>query len=66
MVAIVEENEWLREIFDRRGRLSLVAQITTNLYTVPAFMDAAKATHDHVSFGILGDDLRAELQGVLR
>jgi hypothetical protein len=25
MVAIVEGNEWLREIFDGRGRLSLMA-----------------------------------------
>jgi hypothetical protein len=29
-------------------------------------VDAEKAPHDHISFGILGNDLQAELQGVLR
>jgi len=51
-------------IFDGRGRLSLAAWTTTNLHTVPAFMDAEKAPHGHISFGILGDDLQVELKSV--
>jgi len=66
MATIVEGNEWLCEIFDGQGRLSLVVQTTVNLHTVPAFMDTEKALHGHISFGILGDKLKAEFQGVLR
>jgi hypothetical protein len=29
-------------------------------------MDTEKALHGHISFGILGDDLKAEFQGVFR
>jgi len=29
-------------------------------------MDTEKALHGHISFGILGDKLKAEFQGVLR
>ncbi len=57
MAAIVEGSERLCEIFDGRSRLSLVARTIANLHTVLAFMDAEKAPHDHISFGILGDDL---------
>ncbi|CAM6021882.1 unnamed protein product [Sphagnum balticum] len=66
MVAIVEGSKRLCEIFDGRGRLSLVAQTIADLHTVPAFVDAEKAPHGHISFGILGDNLQAELQSVLR
>ncbi len=61
---IVEGNEWLREIFDGWGRLSIAGQTTIDLHTIPAFVDAKKASHDHISFGILGDNLQAELNGV--
>jgi hypothetical protein len=67
MATIVKGNEWLCEIFDGQGHLSLVAQTTadlqttTDLHTVSTFMDAKKALHDHISFGILGDDLQVEL-----
>ncbi len=66
MATIIEGSEWLREIFDGQGRLSFAAQITTDLHIVPAFMDVEKAPHGHISFGILGDNLQVELQGVLR
>jgi hypothetical protein len=66
MAVIVEGSEQIREIFDGQGCLSLAAQTIANLHTVPAFMDAEKAPHDHISFAILGDDLQAKLQGVLR
>ncbi|CAK9215083.1 unnamed protein product [Sphagnum troendelagicum] len=66
MATIVEGSERLREIFDGQGRFSLIAQTIANLHTIPTFVDAKKASHDHISFGILGDDLKAEVQGVLR
>jgi len=66
MATIFEGNERLCEIFDCRGHLSLAARITANLHNVLAFVDAEKAPHGHISFGFLGDDLQAELQGVLR
>ncbi len=66
MAMIVKGNEWLCEIFDGQGRLSLLARTIVNLHTVSAFMDAEKALHDHISFGILGDDLQVKLQGMLR
>jgi hypothetical protein len=65
MAAIVEGSEWLREIFDDQGRLSLMAQTIADLHIISAFMDAEKAPHGHISFGILGDDLQAELQSEL-
>jgi hypothetical protein len=57
MATIVEGSEWLCEIFDGRGCLSLAVQTTTDLHIVPAFVDTEKALHSHISFGILGDDL---------
>jgi hypothetical protein len=39
---------------------------TIDLHTVSTFVDAEKAPHGHISFGILGDDLQVEFQGVLR
>jgi len=35
---------------------------TADLHVVLAFVDAEKAPYGHISFGILGDDLQAELQ----
>jgi hypothetical protein len=66
MATIVEGKEWLCELFDGRGRLSLVARTTTNLHIVPTFVDAKKALHSHILFCILRDKLQAKLQGVLR
>ncbi len=66
MATIIEGSKWLCEIFDGQGRLSLVIRTSVNLHTVSAFMDIEKALHGHISFGILGDDLKAEFQGVLR
>jgi hypothetical protein len=66
MATIVKGSEELCEIFDGRSCLLLTAQTTTNPHTVLAVVDAKKASHNHVSFGILRDDLQAELQGVLR
>jgi hypothetical protein len=57
MLATVEGNGWLCEIFDGQDRLSLVARTTIDLHTVSAFVDVEKAPHNHISFGILGDDL---------
>jgi hypothetical protein len=57
MVVIVEGSERVREIFDDRGCFSLAAQTTTDLHTVPTFVDVEKAPHNHISFGILGNDL---------
>jgi len=51
--------------FDGWGRLSIAGQTTIDLHTFPAFVDAKKAPHDHISFGILGDNLQAELQSML-
>jgi len=39
---------------------------TIDLHTVSTFVDAEKAPHGHISFGILRDDLQVEFQGVLR
>ncbi len=64
-VAIVEGSERLREIFDGRGCLSLATQTTTNLHIVSTVVDVEKAPHGHISFGILGDNLQVELQGML-
>jgi hypothetical protein len=66
MAAIIEGNERLREIFDGGGRLSLAAQTTVDLHIISAFVDIEKAPQSHISFGILGVDLQAELQGMLR
>jgi hypothetical protein len=66
MVAIVERSERVHEIFDGRGRLLLVAQTTTDLHTIPTFVDVKKAPHSHISFGILGEDLQAKLKGMFR
>jgi hypothetical protein len=57
MTVIVERSEWLCEIFDGWGRLSLATQTIANLHIVPIFVDAEKAPHGHISYGILGDDL---------
>jgi hypothetical protein len=64
MVAIVEGSEWLCEIFDGQGHLSLTARTIIDLHIVMAFVDVEKALHGHISYGILGDNLQAELQGV--
>jgi hypothetical protein len=66
MATIVEGSKWLCEIFDGRGHLLLVAQTTTDLHIVPTFVDAGKALHGHISFGIVGNNLEAKLQGMLR
>jgi len=34
-----------------------LAWTTIDLHTVSTFVDAKKVSHDHISFGILGDDL---------
>jgi hypothetical protein len=57
MATIVEGSKWLHEIFDGQGRLSLAARTTANLHVVPTFVDAKKAPHDHISFGIFGNNL---------
>jgi hypothetical protein len=57
MVAIVERSKRLCEIFDGRGHFSLATQTTVDLHIVSSFMDIEKALHNHISFGILGDDL---------
>lgn len=65
MAMIVEGCERLCEIFDGRGYLSFAARTTANLHIVSAFVDAKKALHNHISFGILRGNLQAKLQGML-
>ncbi len=61
MATIVEGSEWLCEIFDGWGRLSLAARTIADLHIVPTFVDTEKASHGHISYGILGDNLQVEL-----
>jgi hypothetical protein len=42
MATIVKGSEWLCEIFDGQGHLSLMARITADLHIVSAFMDVEK------------------------
>jgi len=57
MATIVEKSKRLCEIFNGQGCLSLAARITADLHAVLAFVDVEKTPHNHISFGILGDDL---------
>jgi hypothetical protein len=65
MATIVEGSERLCKIFYGRHHLSLATRTTADLHIVATFMDAEKAPHGHISFGIFGHNLHAEFHGVL-